>query len=68
MSLRTLHLAFVLIVILGADLFGIWSFFEFVRHGDVLILGLGILSLAGGLGLVFYAIKLVRFFDRVQIH
>ena len=68
MGLRSFHLVFILIAILGADLFGIWSFFDYARNGDMLILGLGILSLAGGLGLIFYGIKVLRMFDRADIH
>jgi len=68
MSLRTFHLAFILIAIVGADLFGLWAIWQYARVGDGGILALGIVALAGGLGLVFYALKLVRGLDRAEIH
>ncbi len=68
MSLRAFHLFFILIAILGADLFGIWSILDYARNGDPIILGLGIVSLVGGLGLIVYGVEVVRSFDRAHIH
>lgn len=67
MSLKVFHLAFILLAILGADYFGVWSVWTYPRLQDPLILGLGIVCMIGGLGLVFYAIRLVRRFDAEQI-
>ena len=68
MSLRSFHLLFILISIVGADLFGLWAIWNFVQAGDAVILALGIAALVGGLGLVWYALRLVRGFDRAEIH
>lgn len=67
MSLKTFHLIFILIVIVGAELFGargVW----FYRHtGDLLTLWLGLLSLVGGVGLSVYALFFVRKLDKAGI-
>ncbi len=60
MSLRTFHLIFMLIAIVGADLFGGWAIHEYHSSGDGLTLALGIISLVGGLGLCAYLIWFVR--------
>jgi hypothetical protein len=68
MSLRNFHLVFILIAILGADLFGLWSVWYFTQSNDVLILSMGIVSILGGLGLIWYAVRLVRRLDAAGIH
>lgn len=68
LSLRTFHLGFILLAIVGADLFGIWSVWHWAQHRENLILLLGIMSLLGGLGLTVYVIRLVRSLDRAGIH
>ena len=68
MSLRFFHLFFILLAIIGADFFGAWSVWNYTRTENVVTLSLGIFSIVGGLGLIWYAIKLVKRFDRLQIH
>jgi hypothetical protein len=67
MSLRSFHLVFILTVIVGADLFGAWSVWNYAQRGDVGLLTLGILAVLGGFGLIWYAIRLVRGMDSVHI-
>ena len=67
MSLRSFHLLFILISIVGADLFGLWAIWNYARTGDEVILSLGITSLVGGLGLLFYGTKLLKSLDRTGI-
>jgi hypothetical protein len=66
-SLRTVHLVFLLIVIVGADLFGAWGVWSYTRTGEGLDLAMGIVSLVGGLGLVAYAYMLIRKLDAARI-
>ena len=66
-SLRSFHLFFILLVIIGADLFGVWAVWSYERSANVLLLWLGILSLLGGLGLIAYAVAFVRKLDRAKI-
>jgi hypothetical protein len=68
LSLRAFHLFFILLSIMGADLFGVWAIRNYRATGDALILTLGIVTLVGGLCLVWYAYKVVRKFDRADIH
>lgn len=67
MGLRTFHLVFILIAIMGADLFGGWAVHDYRINGELPILIFGIISMIGGLGLALYVIKLVRSFDRAHI-
>ena len=64
MSLRTFHLAFILLAIMGADLYGGWAIREYRATGGLSILLLGIACLVGGLGLAAYSIHFVRVMDR----
>jgi len=67
MSLRTFHMFFILLAIMGADLFGGWAIRDFRYHGDGSMLALGVVSMVGGLGLAAYALFLVRKMDREKI-
>lgn len=64
MSLRAFHLLFILLVIVGADLFGVWAVWRYTETREVLTLVMGVVSLLGGLGLVAYAVYFVRNYDR----
>ena len=68
LSLRSFHLLFILIAILGADLFAVWSVWYFVHNKDASILAFGIVAAMGGLGLIWYALRLVRSLDAADIH
>jgi len=68
MSLRTFHLGFIFLCMVGADLFAVWSVVYWLRHADPVILALGMISALGGVGLMFYGIRLVRKLDEANIH
>lgn len=67
LSLRSFHLFFILVSIVGADVFGVWAILNYFRGGDVMLLVLGVVAVLGGLGLIVYAVRLVRSFDSVGI-
>jgi hypothetical protein len=67
MNLRAFHMLFILIAIMGADLFGGWAIHDYRTNGDPFILTLGIVSMLGGLGLAIYVLVLVRKLDREHI-
>jgi hypothetical protein len=67
MTLRTFHLLFILVAIIGADLFGGWATHAYSASGDLRIFLLGIGCMIGGLGLAAYAIRFVRMMDRERI-
>ena len=67
LSLRSFHLVFILLVVVGADLFGAWSVWYYAEQKDAGVLVLGILAVLGGFGLIWYAIKLVRGMDNAHI-
>ena len=67
MSLRTVHLAFILAAIILAEMFGAWAIFHYPTTGDLVSLWLGIMTLIGGLGLCGYAIHFVRKMDAAGI-
>jgi hypothetical protein len=64
MSLKTFHLLFILIAIMGADLFGGWTVHAYSGSGSLPTLFMGIGCIVGGLGLTVYAIQFVRIMDR----
>lgn len=68
LSLRSFHIFFIVLAIVGADLFGAWAVREFMAGGDRLILALGITAILGGFGLVAYGIWFVQKLDRAHIH
>lgn len=68
MSLRTIHLIFILIVIMTAEMFGARELYQFRQTGEIGALWLGILSLLGGLALCVYVYRFVRKMDSADIH
>ena len=66
-TLKTFHLIFILFAIMGADLFGGWAVHEYRTGGELSILLLGIVCMAGGLGLAAYTIRFVRLMDQARI-
>ena len=68
MSLRTIHLIFMLIVIMSAEMFGAREIFVYRATQDVGSLWLGVLALFGGLALCVYAFFFVRKMDAADIH
>jgi hypothetical protein len=67
MTLKTFHLVFILLAIMGADLFGGWAVRDYRTTGDFTILLCGIACMAGGLGLAVYSIRFVRAMDESHI-
>jgi len=67
LSLRTLHLLFILVAIIAADMFGAWAVWDHSRSNDVLTLIVGVLSFVFGFALIGYGIWVVRKFDRAKI-
>lgn len=66
-SLKAFHVFFILIVMAGADLFGIWSIWDYQRSANGWTLALGIVALLGGLGLIPYAVWFIRKMNRAEI-
>jgi hypothetical protein len=67
-SLRTFHLIFILVVIMSAELFGARELWHYQSTNDPGMLWMGILSLAGGLGLSVYALIFVRKMDSSGVY
>ncbi|MEK6677516.1 MAG: hypothetical protein AABZ47_17920 [Planctomycetota bacterium] len=67
MTLRTIHLLFVLVVMMSADLFGAWAVHEHYLRGNFVLLLLGIFSFLAGFGAIAYGIWFVRKLDRARI-
>lgn len=67
MSLRFIHLMFVLICMVAADVFGSWALWQHVTTPKPSLLVFGILSFAAGFGLVVYAIWFVHKSDRMHL-
>ena len=68
MSLRTIHLIFILIVIITAEMFGARELWLYQQTKDLATLWMGIVSLVGGLALCVYAYHFVRRMDSADIH
>ncbi len=54
MSLKAFHLFFIFVSTVFAIGFGLWAILDYRSSGDVLYLAMGIFSLLGSLGLVWY--------------
>lgn len=67
MSLRSFHVIFIVAAMLAADLFGVWSLVEYGRSHSTAILAMGLISLAGGLGLLAYGVWFLHKMDRARI-
>lgn len=67
-TLRTVHLSFMLLAIAGADLVGGWGISSYLETGDVGRLALGTMCVLGGLGLVVYVVRFVHRMDAANIH
>lgn len=67
MSLKTVHLLFILIVIICAEMFAARELWLYPQTGDLVTLVLGIGTLVGGLLLSVYALLFVRKMDAAGI-
>jgi len=67
-SLKIFHLIFILVVIITAELFGARELWYYQATRGLATLWMGILSLAGGLGLSVYALFFVRKMDSSDIY
>ncbi len=68
MTLRTIHLVFILFAIFLADMLGAWAIYHRSMVEGPLLFWLGILSLLGGLALCGYAFFFTRKMDEAGIH
>lgn len=66
MSLRMIHLMFVLVVLIATDMFGAWAIWSFVQTGEGARLAAGIASFILGFGAVVYAIWMVRKLKEIE--
>lgn len=66
MSLRWIHLIFVLVVLIATDLFGAWAVWSYVQTGEGVRLAAGIASFIFGFAAVVYAIWVVRELRKVE--
>ena len=66
MSLRWLHLVFILAVLVLTDMFGAWALFEFAHSHDRTLLVAGIASFVLGFAVVGYSLWFVRKLDRTH--
>jgi hypothetical protein len=68
MSLRTIHLIFILIVIITAEMFGARELWLYRQTRELGTLVMGVVSLVGGLAMCIYAYYFVRKMDSADIH
>lgn len=67
LSLRSFHVVFILIAIVGADMVGAWAIWHYGVTREPWLPWLAAVVLLGGLGLAGYAIWFVRKLDRAHI-
>lgn len=67
MSLRTLHVVFVLCALVLTDMFGAWAIHEFASTRETSVLIMGISSFVLGFALVAYGAWMVHKLDRERI-
>ena len=62
-----MHLAFVLVVFVLAEIFAAWALLQYPRTGDQISLWTGLLAFIGGLGLCVHAVRYARKMDTAQL-
>ena len=67
MSLKAVHILFISLSILLAFGFGAWEIKGYTVSGDVLQLGVGILSFVVAVGLIVYGVKFLRKLKHVSM-
>ncbi len=67
MTLRGMHVFFVIVIILTTELFGAWGVWTYQSTGDILALTAGVLSFLAGFAVVVYAIWFVRKLDSANL-
>lgn len=67
MSLRAFHLFFIILCIMGADLIGVLALRMHSETGSTAMLATGILTIAGGLGLIGYFAHIAKLLDRFKL-
>ena len=60
MSLKTIHLAFALAMVVLIEIFAAWALLQYPRTGEQLSLWAGLLALIVGVGLFVHAIRFAR--------
>ena len=66
MSLKAFHLVFVILSIMFSLVFGIWAVLSYVSSGETSKLVLGIISLAGTVGMSIYLFFFLKKFKHVS--
>lgn len=66
-TLRKVHLLFILVIFIASDLFGAWCVASYSRSNERLALVIGILSFLFGFALAGYTIWLVHKLDQARI-
>ena len=66
MSLKAFHVFFMAVSILFCAGFGAWAVLAWRASGDPVLLGMGLGTSAGAIGLVFYARWFLRKWKRVS--
>ncbi|MHC5108389.1 MAG: hypothetical protein ACYTHJ_00755 [Planctomycetota bacterium] len=67
MSIRAFHLAFIVIVMVAADLFGLWAIDRYQTTQEGLLVVLAVLAFTAGLAMIAYAVWFVRKLNRSHI-
>ena len=67
MSLKAFHIVFIAISTLLALGCGLWELTNFSSTGEIVHLLLGILAIAGAVGLVIYAVRFMRKLKHVSM-
>lgn len=66
-SLKTVHLIFILAVIILTDMFGAWAVYENAQTHDTATLVWGIISFVVGFCAIGYGIWVVRKFEKTKV-
>lgn len=67
MTLRTVHLGFILFAMVVMDLFGFWGVYFYATSHERAYLVLGIVGLLASLALAAYGLFATREFDREHL-
>ena len=60
MSLKAFHIFFIILSVLCAFGFALWSMMSYSTNGDLMLVAAAVIAFAAGIGLILYGIRFLK--------